>query len=400
MPQYRYTVKAGDGRSIIGLMDAKNEGVVIEELKKKDMMIVSIERAKKGPIKGKRQKVSVDDMVVFTRQLATMISAGLPLLQALHIQEEQTDNIGFKAVTKDVGSRVESGASLSEAMAEFPKVFTRLYVSMIRVGEASGMFAEILERVATYQEESNALRKKVKSAMIYPMVVSSMAVLITLVLLMKVVPVFEDIYLSFGGKLPGPTQFLIDVSNILRNSFLWVFLGSLASFFAIRAYIKTPTGRFQFDNLKLHLPVFGPIIRKVVISRFTKTLGVLIKSGVPLLNSLEVVESVAGNTVVEQAIQKASIKMQAGEGVAEPLAEARVFPPMVVRMIGVGEKTGKLDLMLEKIAQFYDEQVNAAVNGLTSLIEPLLIAFLGIVVGGIVICMFMPIFKLSSIVNA
>ncbi|MBN1521158.1 MAG: type II secretion system F family protein [Candidatus Aureabacteria bacterium] len=400
MPKYIYTVKTGEGRNIQGFMDARNEGEVHEELKKKGLMVISIEKTKKAPIKKARKKVKIDDMVVFTRQLATMISAGLPLLQALNIQEEQTDNLGFKSVIKEVAGKVEAGASLSEAMNEFPKVFTRLYVSMIRVGEASGMFAEILERVATYLEETNALRRKVKSALIYPTVVSAMAILITLVLLIKVVPVFEDIYKSFGGTLPAPTQFLIMISNILRRFFLWVFAGLVVIFFLLRAYIKTPAGRFQFDTFKLHMPIFGPILRKVVISRFTKTLGVLIKSGVPLLNSLEVVESVAANSVVEQAIQKSSKKIQAGEGVADPLAEARVFPPMVVRMIGVGEKTGKLDLMLEKIAQFYDEQVNAAVNGLTSLIEPLLIAFLGIVVGGIVICMFMPIFKLSEIVNA
>ncbi|MCK5706937.1 MAG: type II secretion system F family protein [Candidatus Aureabacteria bacterium] len=400
MPKYKYTVKAPDGRSIQGFMDARNEGDVIEELKKKSLMIISVERARKAPIKQTRKKVKSDELVVFTRQLSTMISAGLPLLQALVIQEEQTDNLSFKTVIKEVQTKVESGASLSEAMIEYPKVFTKLYVSMIRVGEASGMFAEILERVATYLEEANALRRKVKSAMIYPAVVSAMAVLITVVLLMKVVPVFEEVFESFGAKLPAPTQFLINVSHLLRDYFVYVFVGLIAAIFAVRAWAKTPIGRYQCDSFILRMPIFGTILKKVVISRFTKTLGVLIKSGVPLLNSLEVVESVAGNAVVETAIRNASVKISAGEGVAEPLGEAKIFPSMVVRMIGVGEKTGKLDLMLEKIAQFYDDEVNAAVNGLTSIIEPLLIAFLGIVVGGIVICMFMPIFKLSSIVNA
>ncbi len=400
MPKYLYTVKTGEGQNLQGYMEASNEGEVLEELKKKGLMVISIEKAKKAPVKKRRQKVKGDDIVVFTRQLSTMISAGLPLLQALKIQEEQSDNIALKQVIGEVAAKVEAGASLSEAMAQYPKVFNKLYVSMIRVGEASGMFAEILDRVATYLEESEALKRKVKSAMIYPSVVSGMAIIITIVLLVKVVPVFQDIYASFGGELPKPTQVLITISNILREYLLWVIAGTIVIFFLLRAYTKTPTGRYQFDKLKFKLPIFGPIIKKVVISRFTKTLGVLIKSGVPLLNSLEVVETVAGNSVVEKAIKNASEKIQAGEGVSEPLAETKVFPAMVVRMIGVGEKTGKLDIMLEKIAQFYDDQVNAAVNGLTSLIEPLLIAFLGIVVGGIVICMFAPIFKLSQIVNA
>jgi len=292
-----------------------------------------------------------------------------------------------------------SRASFSEALGGHPKVFSSLFVNMSRAGEASGTLAEILDRIAGYMEASLALKRKVKSAMIYPVLVSSMAVIITSVLLLKVIPVFGKIYDSFGAALPTPTQMLLNFSGMLRAYFPFIVGALVAGIFLLRKYIKTDGGRMRFDRFKLTLPIFGPIFRKVAVSRFSRTLSVLVKSGVPILSALDIVAKTAGNKLVEKAVNDAMEQIKQGENIAQPLAASEVFPPMVTKMIAVGEESGKLEVMLSKIADFYDSQVDAAVNGLTSMIEPLLIAFLGIVVGGIVICMFLPIFRLSSIVQ-
>jgi len=270
---------------------------------------------------------------------------------------------------------------------------------MTRAGEASGTLAEILDRIAGYMEASLALKRKVKSAMVYPVIVSSMAVIITSILLLKVIPVFGKIYDSFGSALPTPTQMLLNFSGMLRAYFPFVVVALVAGIFLLRKYAKTDGGRMRFDRLKLNLPIFGPIFRKVAVSRFSRTLSVLVKSGVPILSALDIVAKTAGNKLVEKAVNDAMEQIKQGENIAQPLAASEVFPPMVTKMIAVGEESGKLEVMLSKISDFYDSQVDAAVNGLTSMIEPLLIAFLGIVVGGIVICMFLPIFRLSSVVQ-
>jgi type IV pilus assembly protein PilC len=277
-------------------------------------------------------------------------------------------------------------------------VFSALFVNMVRAGEASGMLAEILDRVASYLEASAALRRKVKAALIYPAVVSTMAVAITILLMVKVIPVFEKIYESFDSALPLPTQVLLAISRFIRRWFFLCAGAIVVGVVGLKMWIKTEAGRFRFDRFKFRLPVFGDLNRKISVSRFARTLGVLVRSGVPILNALGIVGKTAGNKVVEAAVNEAIEEIKRGENISGPLAASRVFPPMVTCMISVGERSGKLDVMLEKISDFYDDQVNATVAGLTALIEPLLIAFLGVVIGGIVICMFMPLFKLSTIV--
>ena len=399
MPYFQYVVKSNDGQTVQGNMEAANEGDVVNELRGRGFLIVEIKKAKSAKVEKSRKKVSMDDIVTFTRQMSTMIDAGLPLLQSLHIMVEQLDNLNFRNIIQEVSDDIEAGSSLSEAMSKHPKAFDRLYCAMIKVGEASGMFAEILNKVATYMEEAARLRRKVKSAMVYPSVVSGLAVIITLFLLIKIVPVFREIFEGFGSALPAPTQFIVTISDILRSYFLIVVFIFIAIFIGCRMYYKTENGRLFFDRMQFKVPVFGDIFKKAALSRFTKTLGTLVASGVPMIQSMEIVQSVAGNAVLEYAIKDVTKKVIAGEGISGPLTEAKIFPPIVVRMVDVGERTGKLDLMLQKISEFYDDQVNNAVNALTSLIEPLLIAFLGFVVGGIVVCMFLPILKMSTIVN-
>jgi type IV pilus assembly protein PilC len=302
-------------------------------------------------------------------------------------------------VLRDVKESVNTGASLSEAMSKHTTVFFGYFVNMIRAGESSGTLDDVLERVASYLEKTSALQKKIKSAMIYPMVVSSMAIIITLVMILKVIPVFEDMFSGFGAELPGPTQFLINVSNTMRSSF-WavaIVLGILV--FILKWYIRTDGGRALIDGFKLKMPVFGPLLRKVAISKFTRTLSTLVKSGVPILSALDIVSKTSGNVVVEKAVGDVRNSVQEGESIAKPMEQSGIFPPLVTRMVEVGEKSGELENMLSKIADFYDEQVDVAVDGMISLIEPLIIAFLGIVIGGIVLCMFLPIFKMSSLIQ-
>jgi type IV pilus assembly protein PilC len=284
-------------------------------------------------------------------------------------------------------------------MARHKQVFFGYFINMIRAGESSGMLDDVLERVATYLEKTSALQKKIKSAMIYPSVVTSMAIAITLVMILKVIPVFEDMFAGFGAALPAPTQFLINVSHFMQE-FFWVFAILVTGlFFALKYYAGTDNGRKTIDGLQLNLPVFGPLLRKVAISKFTRTLSTLVKSGVPILTALEIVSRTSGNVVVEGAVKKVRESVQEGESIADPLEKSGIFPPLVTRMVDVGEKSGELENMLSKIADFYDEQVDTAVDGLTSLIEPLIIAFLGIVIGGIVLCMFLPVFKMSTLIQ-
>jgi type IV pilus assembly protein PilC len=329
-----------------------------------------------------------------------MIDAGLPLVQGLEaLQQQQAQYPIFAEIIKTVKEDVEGGKSLSDAMERHPKTFGNLVVSLVRAGENSGTLAEIMDRIAKYLESARALQKKVKSAMMYPLVVSVMAIIITIVLLIKVIPVFGTIFESFGAELPLPTRMLLAVSDFLRKYLLLVLAALVGVIFAFRAFYKTDKGRLRIDTLTLRLPIFGDLIHKVVLSRFSRTLSTLVRSGVPILRSLDIVAKTAGNYAVELAVGKASQKIKEGESIATPLEETGMFPPMVVRMISVGEKTGKVDTMLEKIADFFDDQVQTTLAGFTALIEPLLIGFLGIVVGTIVVCMFLPILKLSSIVK-
>lgn len=397
MPVYSYSAKDSQSLKISGILEAHTEHEALEALHKKGLVVISIKEERIRKVR--EQGVKLDDLVVFSRQLATMVESGITLVQSLHILGEQAENKVLSSVTMKVREDIESGSSLHEALAKHPKIFTGLYVNMVKAGEASGLLDEILDRLATYLEKSSALQRKVKSSLVYPAVVVTMAFFITIVLLVKVVPTFKGIFASLGGTLPVPTQILIGISDVLRKFFFLVVFALGAFIFLFRWYISTPKGRYQYDKRILRIPVFGPLLRKVVIAKFSRTFATLVKSGVPILNALEIVGKTAGNVVVEEAVSNASNSISEGEPISEPLSKSGIFPPMVVRMISVGEQTGQLEKMLNKIADFYDEQVDAAVSGLTSMIEPLVIGFLGIIIGGIVIALFMPIFKITELIR-
>lgn len=403
MGTFRYSAKDRVGRTVTGVLDSPDEKALIDVLRKQDLTVVSLRPEKK------KERISfyldfggrikLQELVLFTRQLATMIDSGIPLVQALDILTEQVEQPVFKSVVGSVKKDVASGSSFHEALAKHPKVFTPLYVNMVKAGESSGALDDIMDRLALYLEKTDSLIRKVRSALTYPAVVTCMAILITLVMMLKIVPVFKSIYSDFGGKLPLPTLILVSISDLLINTFfIWISLAATGLFLLAR-FLRTDKGTIIFDRFKLNMPIFGEILRKVAVSKFCRTLATLVKSGVPILNALEIVGKTAGNKVIEAAVDKVRVSVREGENMSDPLMRSKVFPPLVVRMISVGEQTGELEKMLTKIADFYDDQVDATVAGLTSLIEPLVIAFLGVVVGSIVICMFLPIFKLASLVQ-
>jgi len=401
MPVYEYVAKDQAGKTFKGNLEAGDKQAAMEKLHSDDLVIISVSEAAAAFRKFRfgKGRVKMDDLVVFSRQLATMVDAGIPIMGSLDILVQQSENKLLKEVLTRVRNDVEIGFSLSNAFAKHPGVFSLLYISMVKAGESSGMLDDILDRLATYLEKTSALQKKIKSALIYPAVVTSMALAITILLLYKVIPVFKDIFSGFGAQLPLPTLVLIRISDIFRKYFPAVVVVAVIAGFLLKRYIDTKKGRYKFDEFTLKLPVFGMLFTKVAVSRFTRTLSTLVKSGVPILSSLEVVGKTCGNSVFEAAIENVRLGVREGESIALPLEKNKVFPPMVVKMIAVGEQTGALEKMLSKVADFYDEQVDTTVSGLTSLIEPLIIAFLGVIIGGIVICMFLPIFKLSSIIN-
>ena len=405
MAKFKYVVKDKENKTMKGVLETESKDSAIRSLRDKGLIIISLDEERKNYfslssiLPEGNKKIKIDDLVVFSRQLATMVDAGIPLVNALDILSEQMENPTFKKVTKKIRDDVETGSSLSDALGRHKIVFSNLFINMVKAGESSGMLDEILDRLATYLEKTSSLQRKVKSALVYPTAVTSMALLITVFLLIKVIPVFKDIYEGFGAKLPGPTQFMISLSDFLR-SYFYVAIALIAGLaFLINRYSKTESGKMRLDSIKLNMPIFGILMRKVAVSKFTRTLSTLIKSGVPILGSLEIVSKTSGNKVVETAVDNVRKNVREGEPIADPLLRSGVFPPMVVRMISVGEQTGELEKMLTKIADFYDEQVDAAVSGLTSLIEPLIIAFLGVVIGGIVVCMFMPILQMSTMIN-
>ena len=401
MPTYKYVAKNKAGKSVVGILEAANQSELVAMLRKKDLIIVKINEikgiARIAPFSFKKGKVKIDDLVIFSRQLATMVDAGIPLVTALDILGEQVEDKKFKQVILKVRDDVETGSSLSDSFSKHPAAFSNFFVNMVKAGESSGTLDEIMDRVATYIEKTSSLRRKVRSAMIYPAVVTTMAIGITAILLIKVIPVFKDIYSGFGAQLPKPTMVLIAVSDFLQKYFFFITVVMGVIIFILARYAKTEKGRLIRDRYLLKLPIFGILLRKVAVSRFARTLSTLVRSGVPILSSLEIVGKTSGNKAVELAVDEVRTSIKEGENIAEPLAKSGVFPSMVVRMVSVGEKAGELEKMLSKVADFYEEQVNTAVTGLTSMIEPLIIAFLGIVVGTIVIFMFLPIFRISTI---
>ena len=401
MPSFLYLAReTASGRELHSSVEAPSEQAAISALLNRNLLVLSIQEkvGKQGKTSGGR--VALADLVIFTRQLATMIDAGLAMVQSLQALAEQTTNKVMRDTIHDVCARVESGDSFSEALQKHPKAFSRLYVCMVAAGEKGGLLAEILARLATYLENSARLRKKVKSAMMYPAVVSIVAVLITIFLLVKVVPVFGEIFSSFNATLPAPTLYLIKISNFVKSYLLLVLLGGGGAVYGWFYFIKTPAGRLFWDSRRIRLPIFGAIAHKICLARFTRTLASLVRSGVPILEVLQIVSQTVGNVVMEKAIKTAATDIERGESISTALGKHAIFPSMIIRMVTAGEQTGKIDNMLERISDFLDEEIETTLSGLTALIEPILIVFLGVVVGGMVICMFLPIFKLPEIVNA
>jgi len=402
MPVYQYSARAADGRVVMGTAEAGDQSSVVRMLREKGLMPTEIRlggqsRVAAGAKKKRRLKggrVKLDDLVVLSQQMAVMIRAGLPLIEVLDILSEQSERAKLAEVVRRVEKDVESGSSLTEAIQKHPNVFSVFFISMVRAGEASGMLDTILDQVAMYMERIASLQRKIKSAVMYPSVVSFVAAIISVFLLVKVVPFFEDIFSDLGSTLPLPTRITLFISKFFQHSWYWIVIAAVGAWVALWQYGKTKMGRYKIDQIMLKLPIFGQLFLKSSVAKFTRTLSTLIRAGVNILFALEIVAKTVGNSVIEEAVNKTKTSIQGGESITKPLIESGVFPTMVTRMIDVGERTGALESMLTKIADFYEDQVNTMVNGLTSLIEPLLIVFLGVVIGFIVISMFMPMFKM------
>jgi type IV pilus assembly protein PilC len=402
MPVFKYAGKNRSGAAQKGEIEAADQGAAVALLRRQGVLGASVKPKSRDiqfKIPGFAPGVSEKDLVTFTRQFATMIDAGLPLVQCLEILGSQTDNKTFGQIIGKVRSDVETGSTFAEALRKHPKAFPDLYVNMVAAGEAGGILDTILNRLATYIEKTMALKKKVKGAMVYPAVVVTVAVAVVFLMLIFVIPTFEKMFQDFGGSLPGVTQSVIDMSKFLQN-YWWLIIGLVvAAIVGLKRYRASATGRRQTDAMALKLPVVGLIVRKVAVAKFTRTLGTLITSGVPILDGLDIVARTAGNKVIEDAILKTRQAISEGKTIAEPLQQTGVFPPMVVQMIGVGESAGALDTMLSKIADFYDDEVDAAVSALSSMLEPFIMVFLGVVLGYIVIAMYLPIFKLAGTIG-
>jgi type IV pilus assembly protein PilC len=383
-----------------GQLEAQSRDEVVTHIRKNRMILVTVREAPKQinfNIGGTR--ISTRDIVIFTRQFATMINAGLPLVQSLSILAQQTENKALKDVTRAVVFDVEAGNTLADAFAKQPKAFSGLYVNMVAAGEAGGILDTILLRLATFLEKNDALVRKVKSAMIYPGVILSVAVIAISVLLVFVIPVFENMFASVNMELPLPTRVVIAASDFL-TSYWWLVLGVIAAFvFALKRWYATANGRKQLDTLMINAPVIGDVIRKSAVSRFTRTLGTLISSGVSILDGLEITAKTSDNRVIHDAVMESRQSIAGGETIAAPLERSKVFPPMVISMIAVGEQTGGLDELLSKIADFYDEEVDVAVGALLSLMEPVMIVVLGVIVGGMVVAMYLPIFDMMNAIQ-
>jgi len=401
MPVFEYTARNLKGDLEKGQVDLPTRDDVVAHLRKNRLVVVQVRQAPKSVSLGGMFKggVKTRDVVIFTRQFATMINAGLPLVQALDILAQQTENKVLADVTRQVVYDVESGQTLADALRKHPKAFSDLYVNMVAAGEAGGILDTILQRLAEFLEKNDAIIRKVKGAMVYPGVIMTVAVVAVAVLLIFVIPTFQTMFASVALELPLPTRIVIGMSKIL-TSYWWAILGAIGlTIFGINRYYKTPTGRLQIDSLLLKFPVLGDVLRKSAVSRFTRTLGTLVSSGVSILDGLEITARTAGNMVIHNAVMESRQSIAGGDTIAAPLQRSKVFPPMVISMIAVGEQTGGLDEMLSKIADFYDEEVDAAVSTLLSLMEPVMIVVLGVIVGGMVVAMYLPIFDMVNAVQ-
>ncbi|MBU2499564.1 MAG: type II secretion system F family protein [Proteobacteria bacterium] len=399
MPVYVWVAETKRGRKLKGEIDAANENIALSQLKKRNFTVKKLKPKPKdifANVSFLQPKITNKDVVIFTRQFSTMIDAGLPLVQGLTILGEQMENPTFKAILKEITRDVEGGSTLAEAMKKHTKVFDTLFVNLVAAGEVGGILDTILQRLATFIEKAEKLKSQIKGAMTYPAVVVSIAILVIAVILIFVIPVFEDMFASFGSALPVPTQLVVNMSRFLKGNFHWVILAIGALIYAFKRYRGSTSGRKQTDSLFLKLPVFGDLLKKTAVARFTRTLGTMIGSGVPILDALEIVAKTSGNVIIEEIIYEVRSSIAEGQTIAEPLSENDIFPGMVIQMIAVGEATGALDTMLEKIADFYDDEVDAAVAALTSMLEPLLMLFLGGAIGGLVVAMYLPIFQMAA----
>jgi type IV pilus assembly protein PilC len=401
MPVFEYTARNLKGDLVQDKIDLPSRDDVIAHLRKNRMVVVQVREAKKGGglaaffAKG----ISTRDIVILTRQFATMINSGLPLVQALEILSQQTENKVLAETTKAVVYDVESGHTLADALRKHPKAFSDLFVNMVAAGEAGGILDTILLRLATFLEKNDLIVRKVKGAMIYPAVIFSVAGIAISVLLIFVIPTFQTMFASVNLELPLPTRIVIGLSNLLKNYWWAMIAGAGLTAYAIKRYYETAPGKLQIDALLLKAPVLGDLLRKSAVSRFTRTLGTLISSGVSILDGLEITARTAGNMVIHNAVMESRASIAGGETIAGPLSKSKVFPPMVISMIAVGEQTGGLDEMLTKIADFYDDEVDAAVSALLSLMEPIMIVVLGVIVGGMVVAMYLPIFDMVNAVQ-
>jgi len=385
-----------------GEIEAPNEAFVIAQLRRQQIVPVKVKQKPRDlsiTMPWRRGKVSRRELAIFTRQFATMIDAGLPLVQCLDILGMQQENQGFKQVILRVKEDVETGSTFADALGKHPAVFDELFVNLVAAGEVGGILDTILARLAAYIEKAMKLAKQIKSAMVYPSTIVAVALIVTVVLLVYVIPIFGEMFKDFGQALPAPTMIVLAISAYTRKYFLVGVAGIVLLVMGIRWYYKQENGRRRIDRLLLRLPILGDLIRKVAVARFARTLGTMVSSGVPILESMDIVAKSAGNKIIEEAVVRARASISEGKTIADPLAESKVFPIMVTQMIAVGEATGALDAMLNKIADFYDDEVDSAVGALTSLLEPMLMIFLGVVIGGLVIAMYLPIFKLAGVVG-
>ena len=402
---YAYKVRDRSGKMLEGTLEADSTKLVANKLREMGYVPVAIDKKvtstmnKELHIPGLGGRVKLKDVAVFSRQFATMINSGLSLLRSLYILTEQTENKQLAKVVDEVRQDVETGASLSQALSRHPKVFNRLYVAMVRAGETGGVLDRVLLQLAGTIEKQVELRGKIKSAMTYPVAVFALVILIVTAMLLFIVPMFNDLYADLGGTLPLPTRILLLVSSIVVKFFPIVILAQVVSVFAFKRWITTDKGRAAFDRFKLKIPVFGKLVHKTALTRFSRTLAVLLRSGVPILESLEITSETVGNTVVAAAVKDVQDGVKQGEAISQPLTKHAIFPPMVVQMMAVGEETGALDEMLDKIGEFYEQEVEAMVDSLTSLLEPLLICVMGGAVGGRVVALYMPMFNIIKLVK-
>jgi type IV pilus assembly protein PilC len=403
MPVYTWKGKTRQGTVTKGVMEAASEEAVMTQLRGQMLTPITVKAKPKDIseyIGFLKQKITTKDLVIFTRQFATMIDAGLPLVQCLKILGDQQDNPTFKKVIDEVRSDVEQGSTFADALSKHPKPFDALFCNLVAAGEVGGILDTILNRLAAYLEKADALARKVKGAMVYPTTVLVVAIGVVVLLLVKVIPTFEKMFSDFGGELPGPTQVVVTISHFMQE---WIGTFMAVLTFSVIAFLQARKRSYKFrkasDAVFLKSPIFGSLLRKVAVARFTRTLGTMIASGVPILDGLDIVARTAGNVIIEEALNKVRAAISEGRTIAEPLAESGVFPGMVVQMIAVGEETGAMETMLSKIADFYDDEVDAAVDALTAMLEPLMMVGLGGTVGAMLIAMYLPIFKIAETIN-